>query len=336
MAFSQNRHLKGFNYYLELKFNRLIQTGFQTLSGLKNKMKMKRYNQQQANILSKPLLIALILLLATNTAFSQTQLKIMTFNVRYDEALFHTGEPQPTHWANRKVLQVELINKHQPDVIGMQEPHLHQIQYLEEQLPAYAWFGVGRADGKEKDEFNPIFYRTEKLTLINSGTFWLSETPGKVSRSWDAGYDRICTWVLLEDKHSQKQFYVFNTHFDSKGKEARLESARLINQKIMTMAEGKPVFVTGDFNFQPESAPYNKITSKSLSDSQKVSKEEPTGSEGTFNSFRYGAAHNRRIDFIFVNSKVEVETYDVVDYSKDGIYPSDHFPVLIHTDISKD
>ena len=89
----------------------------------------------------------------------------MTFNIRYDEALFNKGEPRPTDWANRKILQVKLINKHQPDVIGMQEPHLHQVKYLEEQLPAYSWFGVGRADGKDK------------LTLVESGIFGLSETP---------------------------------------------------------------------------------------------------------------------------------------------------------------
>lgn len=257
----------------------------------------------------------------------------MTFNIRYDEALFNKGEPRPTDWANRKILQVELINTHQPDVIGMQEPHLHQVKYLDEQLPAYSWIGVGRADGKEKDEFNPIFYRNDKLTLEDSGTFWLSETPDKVSRSWDAGYDRICTWILLECKKDKKQFYVFNSHFDSKGKDARVNSAKLVNEKIKARAADKPVYVTGDFNFQPKSEPYKALISQSLSDSKIIFENEPSGSEGTFNSFRYGATHKRRIDFIFVNDKVEVKEYKVINYSKDGIYPSDHFPVLIESNI---
>lgn len=274
-----------------------------------------------------------ILLLVVGSGIAQTPLKIMTFNVRYDEALFHKIEPRPTDWANRKVLQVELINTQQPDVIGMQEPHLHQVQYLDEKLEEYSWLGVGRDDGKEKNEFNPIFYRKNKLLLVKSGTFWLSETPGVASKSWDAGYYRICTWVLFEKKKDKEQFYVFNTHFDSKGKNARVKSAQLINRKINEMTGNKPVFVLGDFNFQSESVPYKEMTCKSLLDSRKIVENEPIGSEGTINGFRYGASFKRRIDFIFVNDKVEVENYKVIDFSKDGIYPSDHFPVLIESNI---
>ena len=289
---------------------------------------MKRIKKKPVNL--KPVLAILVwLFLSINTTFAQENLKIMTFNVRYDESLFHKGEPRPTHWANRKLLQVELINVNQPDVIGMQEPHLHQVKYLDEQLPDYGWHGVGRADGKEKDEFNPIFYKKDKLNLVESGTFWLSETPDKPSRSWDAGYDRICTWVLFQHKKTKEQFYVFNTHFDSKGKNARVNSAKLLNEKINKMAGDKSVFVTGDFNFQPASAPYAETISQNLSDSRKIVESEPTGSEGTMNGFRYGATFKRRIDFIFVNQKVKVKKYEVINYSKDEIYPSDHFPVII-------
>lgn len=284
--------------------------------------------------LSKLFLLLVSSLFAINTSFAQNQLKIMTFNVRYDEGLFHKGKPLPNHWANRKIVQVELISTNQPDIIGMQEPHLHQIKYLAEQLPSYSWYGVGRADGKEKDEFNPIFYKKNKVTLINSGTFWLSETPEKVSRSWDAGYDRICSWVLFNDIKTQKEFYVFNTHFDSKGKKARIKAATLIKQKIKTMAGDKPVFVTGDFNFQPDSDPYKEITSHNLSDSRKIVQGNPIGSKGTFNGFRYGATFKRRIDFIFVNPKINVKEYEVINYSKDEIYPSDHFPVMVSAEIN--
>lgn len=283
----------------------------------------------------KYILLVLVLILIGKSGFGQTALKVMTFNVRYDEALFHKGEPRPTDWANRKILQVELIDKYQPDVIGMQEAHLHQIKYLKKQLPAYLWFGVGRADGKEKDEFNPLFYRKDKLVLVESGTFWLSETPEKVSRSWDSGYDRICTWALFENKLSKARFYVFNTHFDSKGKDSRVMSAKLINEKIETTAGDKPVYVLGDFNFLPESIPYKEISSKTLTDSRAISELEPAGPEGTYNSFRYGATHKQRIDFVFVNEKVKVKKYEVIDYSKDGVYPSDHFPVLLHSNIGE-
>lgn len=281
----------------------------------------------------KTILLVFFFWLSVNGGSAQTDLRIMTFNVRYDEGLFHKGEPRPNHWANRKLLQVELLNSYKPDVIGMQEPHSHQIKYLAEQLPLYSWYGVGRADGVEKDEFNPIFYRKDKLDLIHSGTFWLSKTPEIPSRSWDAGYDRICTWALFKVKSSEKQFYVFNTHFDSKGNTARLNSAKLLNNKIKEIAGEKPVFVLGDFNFQPKSDPYNEITKATLNDSRLLLKTEPKGPEGTFNGFRFGATHKRRIDFVFVNKKVGVKSYEVINYSKDQIYPSDHFPVLIEADL---
>lgn len=284
----------------------------------------------------KIILILVILVAANCWVIAQKPLKIMTFNVRYDEALFHKGKAKPTHWANRKLLQVELIQKHKPDVIGMQEPHLHQVQFLDEKLKDYSWLGVGRDDGKTKNEFNPIFYRKDKMNLIESGTFWLSETPEVPGRGWDAGYTRICTWALFEDKISKKQFYLFNTHFDSKGKEARLKSADLLNKKMEQIAKNKPVFVCGDFNFQPDSESYNIIINESLKDSKNIVETESVGPDGTFNGFRYGAHFNRRIDFIFVNNKVEVKNYMVVDYSKEGIYPSDHFPVLIEVNIELD
>ena len=283
----------------------------------------------------KTIVVLTILLLLGFSGITQENLKVMTFNVRYDEALFHKGESHPNHWANRKILQVELINKYQPDVIGMQEPHLHQIKYLDKQLQAYSWVGVGRADGKEKDEFNPIYYHSAKLTLMDFGTFWMSETPEEPSRSWDSGYDRICTWALFQNMTTKQRFYVFNTHFDSKGKIARLKSAELVNQKIKIIAGDKPVFVLGDFNFQPDSEPYAEITSKALADSQTISEKEPAGPEGTFNSFRVGANHKRRIDFIFVNKRVKVKNYKVIDFAKNDIYPSDHFPVLIEAKFKK-
>ena len=283
------------------------------------------------NLKSK--LLVFLLFFAIQSGFTQTIFEVMTFNVRYDEALFYKGRSRPTDWAKRKVIQVELIKKYNPDVIGMQEPHLHQVKYLAENLESYSWLGAGREDGKEKDEFNPIFYRKDKLSVLNSGTFWLSETPDIASRSWDAGYNRICTWALFECKISKEQFYVFNTHFDSKGKDARLQSASLINERIQTLTGNKPVAVTGDFNFQPDSVPYSEMISKGLSDSKKISEYDPRGSEGTFNGFRFGATQKRRIDFIFVNDKVKVKKYEVINNSKDRIYPSDHFPVAVELEI---
>ena len=281
-------------------------------------------------MLHKIIIVFILLSLNINPVKSQESLKVMTFNVRYDEGPFHKGEPLPTFWINRKQMQVEVIKMNEPDVIGMQEPFLHQVKYFAEQLPDYSWIGVGRGDGKEKDEFNPVFYNKNKLKLLDWGTFWLSETPEIPSRSWDAGYNRICTWALFENKSSKKQFYVFNTHFDSQGDKARIKSAILVSEKSKSLAGHKPVFVLGDFNFKAKSKPYNEMINHELSDSKIIVKNEPLGPNGTFNGFRYGAAYENRIDFIFVNQKVRVKTYEVINYSENGLYPSDHFPVIIH------
>lgn len=262
---------------------------------------------------------------------AQTNLKLMTFNVRYDESIFNKGKPKQNDWANRKDFQIGLIDFHSPDVVGMQEPHRHQIDYFDEQLPTYKWIGVAREDGKNEGEFNPIFYRADKFRVLSSGTFWLSKTPEKVSRSWDAGYTRICSWALFEKLNSTSQFYVFNTHFDSVGKEARLQSARLLNDTIKSMVENKPVFVMGDFNFTPDSPAYKELTSNGLYDSKMESASEPYGPEGTFNGFRFGKAQQARIDYIFVNKQVEVSHYGVLTDFRSKQFPSDHHPVVILT-----
>ncbi|MGQ7870740.1 endonuclease/exonuclease/phosphatase family protein [Sunxiuqinia sp. sy24] len=264
---------------------------------------------------------------------AQTNLKLMTFNVRYDESIFNKGTPKKNDWANRKDFQVGLINFHLPDVVGMQEPHRHQIDYFDQQLPTYKWIGVAREDGKDEGEFNPIFYRADKFRVLSSGTLWLSKTPEKVSLSWDAGYTRICTWALFENVNSTGQFYVFNTHFDSVGKEARFKSARLLNDTLKIMTANKPVFVMGDFNLAPDSPAYDELTSNGLFDSKMVSEKEPYGPEGTFNGFRFGTIPQHRIDYIFVNKQVNVKHYGVLTDSKEKIYASDHFPVVIHANI---
>ena len=105
----------------------------------------------------------------------------------------------------------------------------------------------------------------------------------------------------------------------------------MLHDKIQRMAGAKAVYVTGDFNFQPDSEAYSIMTKASLSDSRRIAESEPVGPKGTFNSFRYGANHEQRIDFIFVNKKVNVKNYSVIDYAKGGIYPSDHFPVIIQS-----
>ncbi|HKI87617.1 MAG TPA: endonuclease/exonuclease/phosphatase family protein [Draconibacterium sp.] len=164
---------------------------------------------------------------------------------------------------------------------------------------------------------------------MKHGTFWLSETPEKPSKGWDAALNRIVTWGKFQSKVTGKQFIVFNTHFDHLGVEARKESAALIRKKIeeMTYDNALPAILTGDFNLTPDQEPILLIK-KYLSDAREISQEPPYGPAGTFNGFKWDAPLKERIDYIFVNDKVKVLKYAILTDSKDQRYPSDHLPVF--------
>jgi endonuclease/exonuclease/phosphatase family metal-dependent hydrolase len=197
------------------------------------------------------------------------------------------------------------------------------------------WVGVGRDDGKKSGEYSPLFYNAKKFKAIKSGWFWLSQTPEKPGLGWDAACNRVCTWLLLETDKKDRQFMVFNTHFDHVGVKARTESAKLILRKINELNTSKlPVILTGDFNLTPEQEPIAVIT-KELQDSRSITKEAPYGPTGTFNGFKFDSPLKERIDYIFVNDLVEVKQYGVLTDSKDLKYPSDHLPVFVNLELKK-
>ncbi|MCF7567852.1 endonuclease/exonuclease/phosphatase family protein [Sabulilitoribacter arenilitoris] len=249
----------------------------------------------------------------------------MTYNIRYDNV--NDGENQ---WSNRKGFLSNQITYNNPDIFGIQEGLHHQVQYLDSTFVNYNYIGVARDDGKTKGEYSAIFYNKEKFDVLKQGTFWLSETPNKISVGWDAAMERICTFGWFKDKITKQQFLVFNTHFDHIGKEARVESAALILNKIEEFnTKSLPVVVMGDFNLKPEEAPI-KLLSKSLNDTKKVSELKPFGPTGTFNGFKFNKPVANRIDYIFTSKKnISVKKYAVLSDSKDCKYPSDHLPVVV-------
>ena len=259
------------------------------------------------------------------------EIKLMTYNIRYDNP-----KDAENAWPKRKETLVNQIRFYEPDVFGTQEGLEHQVKYMDEKLTTYGYVGVGRADVKEKSagEFSAIFYNRQKFKKLDSGTFWLSETPDKPSRGWDASLNRICTYVLLQDKVAGEKFFVFNTHFDHRGKEARKNSAELIIKKIkMINKDNLPIFLMGDFNLSPDEAPIKHIV-KELNDSQKISQQPSFGPDGTYNSFDVCKASSRRIDYIFTSkSNITVKKYAVLANVKDLKFPSDHFPVFIVAEI---
>lgn len=251
--------------------------------------------------------------------------KIMTYNIRYDNP--NDGENQ---WSKRNVFLKDQIAYNRPDIFGIQEGLYHQVQYLNAAFVEYDYIGIGRDDGKTKGEFSAIFYNKEKLSLINDGTFWLSETPNKISVGWDASMERICTYGLFRNKTNREQFWVFNAHFDHIGKIARAKSVALILEKIKVLNSNTlPVIVMGDFNLKPETTAI-QLLSEVLHDTKKVSASKPFGPQGTFNGFNFNRPVLDRIDYIFTSREnIKVLKYAVLNDSKDGRYPSDHLPVVV-------
>jgi len=268
-------------------------------------------------------LISLIISVTMATA-ACAQFRAMTYNIKYDDK-----NDTINNWQNRRDVIVGLIDFHQVTVLGVQEALHHQIQYLQQQLTSFEVIGIGREGGKQ-GEYSAIFYQKDKLEVLEQNTFWLSSTPQQVSIGWDAALPRICTWAKFQNKDNGKEFYLFNTHFDHAGIEARLNSAKLLITKIKLIAGNSPVVFMGDLNFTPDKAPYAILTDQgNLKDSYAISKTKPYGLEGTFNAFYFCDLPTRRIDYIFVNNGIEINQYGVLTDNYGLKYPSDHFPVMV-------
>ena len=252
----------------------------------------------------------------------------MTFNIRYNEPRDGVNA-----WANRKTKVADVIRFHKADLIGVQEAQFNQLQDLEKLLPDFAWCGTGR-DGEEKGEFSAILYRKARFKLLATKTFWLSETPEKAgSKGWDANYPRIVTWAKFQDRRTKKTFFQFNTHFDHIGAKARTESSKLLLAQIPKIAGQAPFVVTGDFNAQEDTNVYKILTGKEepgtfkLLDARYVSKNGHFGGNSTFNAFKE-LEPDRKIDYVFVGDDAQVLEHGILSDRWDGLWASDHLPVL--------
>lgn len=267
------------------------------------------------------LLFFLFFLLSFN--INAQPLKFITYNIRYDNP-----KDGDNNWHKRKDWLAAQIKFYEPDVIGIQEGLHNQVTYLNEQLSEYSYVGIGRDDGKQEGEYSAIYYKNEKFEVIESSTFWLSETPAQPSKGWDADIKRICTYALFKDQQTEKQFWVFNTHYDHRGKEARSQSSKLILEKIDALnKEGLPVILMGDFNATVDDQPIINIKEK-MRHSFDVSQTPPFGPAGTASGFDVSKPMIKQIDYIFVSGKLQVKKCAIISDSKNLHYPSDHLPVF--------
>ena len=269
-------------------------------------------------------------------AAEPSDLAVMTFNIRYGTA--NDGE---NRWENRTDLVFDVVRRHDPDIVGLQEALRFQIDEMLAALPEYGEIGVGRDDGKMLGEYSAILYRKDRLRVVQSNTFWFSDTPGTPgSASWGNRIPRICTWGRFVHKASGKAFYMFNVHLDHQSQPSRERSAVLLAQRIAGRELPAPVIVTGDFNAAEDNPAVQYLkgerplvgagedaskTPVVLVDSFRVL--HPEAEEvGTFNRFK-GDRSGPKIDYVFTQPGIKVLRADIVQDTTDGRCPSDHFPV---------
>ena len=269
--------------------------------------------------------IFLLLIIISCNSQKKLDLSVMTYNVRY--GLADDGE---NSWEYRKEFLASQLTFYNPDIFGTQEGLPFQITYIDSQFPKHSFIGKSR-DGKGEGEYSAIFYNHNKFEVIEQHTFWLSPTPNKVSKGWDAAYPRICTYGLFKDKETQKIFWIINTHLDHIGVNARKQSVHLILNKIKEInIKNYPLIFMGDLNAEPNSKPITLLKSE-LNDSKEIPSEKPFGPKGTFNAFQFNDSITKRIDYIFIskNNTLKVNKHATLSDSKDLKYPSDHLPVYV-------
>ena len=292
----------------------------------------------------------IIIVCALTVSAQEAVINVASYNIRqYNKQDSINGNG----WQGRCPILAQLIRFHEFDVFGTQEGFKHQLEDLKAALPGYDYTGVGREDGADAGEHSAIFYRTDLFTLVDHGDFWLSETPEKPSIGWDAVLPRICSWARLRHNPTGKEFLFFNLHMDHIGKQARVESALLVQQKMNEFGSELPTFLTGDFNVDQTHQSYTALTtSGKLKDSYCTAKLV-YALNGTFNDYSTNDYSTSRIDHIFVSPNVKVDKYGVLTDTYrtpvDGAEarqpgsapeeisliphvartPSDHFPVMI-------
>lgn len=259
---------------------------------------------------------------------AQATLNIMSFNIRLNLA-----SDSLNAWPHRKDFVAGEVQFHEVQILGVQEALYEQMIDLQQLLPKYKYCGVGRDDGKTKGEFSAIFYDSTRFKALETQTFWLSETPSDPgSKSWDAAITRIVTWVKFKDLKTLKIFFVFNTHFDHIGHEARKNSAVLLKEKVFSIAEKYPALIMGDFNSTRDDEPIRILlqenNGKFLTDAKEISQTPHYGPTGSFNAFGPKEVSDKPIDFIFIKGIAKVLKHANISQTWNGRFASDHFAVF--------
>ncbi|MGJ8696641.1 MAG: endonuclease/exonuclease/phosphatase family protein [Verrucomicrobiaceae bacterium] len=263
-----------------------------------------------------------LLLLFLSTFLSAADTTICTFNIRFAAK----SDKDLRAWTARRNLVAATIKDLNPDILGLQEVLASQLNDLTTALPHYAPLGVGREDGKTKGEFSPILYRKDTYTLIDHGTFWLSDTPDVPgSMTWDNVCERICTWANLKRKSDGKLFAVYNTHWDHRGQQSRLKSADLILSRLKKSPDSQLILM-GDFNATETNPALQKLTAHGLTNAY-LSLHLDNQNRNTFHPWNGHTKGQGTIDHIFLSGSPTIKKSWIDHTQMKTMWPSDHFPV---------
>lgn len=254
---------------------------------------------------------------------------VLSYNVRYANP--NDGEQV---WEKRRDDVASVIRFHRPQLVGLQEASHDQVHDLSDRLPSFKWLTGGRSGSENAGEYVALGYDPDRLELLSEDTFWLSETPDVPgSRGWDAMLPRLVRYSQFRDRLTDDVFYHFNTHFDHQGETARMESARLLRDRIDDIAPETPFVVTGDFNARESTEIYQVLTEpredgRTLIDAHFTSELPHHGPMTTMTDF-HDLVPSKKIDYVFVSDEIDVNVHGTCsDLDRDGQYPSDHLPIL--------
>ena len=256
-------------------------------------------------------------------------LRVCSFNLRG----VMDGDKGVRHWSHRKDIVARFIKQNDIDIIGTQESAIKQFPALNELLPEYAYLGessLGKEDGRV---INLVMYKKSRFKLIKGETLWLSSTPEKMSKILDSAEPRTLTYAHLIDNKTGKDFFAFSTHFDHIGEMARRQQAKILMDLVAKIAGKKPFVIVGDFNARENSETINYLKSRAeIIDARVLSKAKPIDMPHTYHAFKGfpKKAENKfvRIDYIWVSKPSQALNYEVSNYNENGVYPSDHFPIV--------
>ena len=254
---------------------------------------------------------------------SENIIRLASYNIRTK------GDEGDKAWEVRLNALVDVVRRNKFDIFAIQEGRTSQLKDMMI-LNEYSYIGRDR-DGDNKGEHCAIYYKNDRFKVLKHGDFWYSETPDIPSYGWGARCRRICTWGYFKDLRTGKKFYVFNSHTDHEATEARRQSSFMLLERVRRIAKGKPTFCTGDFNATPDEEPIQLLLKDGLlQDSYESTQTSPQGPSGSFYAYDRTGKVSKRIDFVFVTSKIKVLSYQTIDDDlKYNRYSSDHLPVMV-------